>query len=117
MCGLSGEEWAFWAGAEQGGNAPFHVGHDGSLHASNASIKGSISASSISGSSITGSAIQGNDISGGTISGTSISGSTLVAGYVDAAYPYYRVNINSNGVNFRNGSGYLVLSNGIAEHP
>jgi hypothetical protein len=82
------------------------------LHASNASIQGSISASTI-----TGSTIEGNNIKGGTISGTSISGSSLVAGYVDVAYPYYRVNIDSDGVKFRNGSGYLVLYNEIADNP
>lgn len=47
ICSTSGQEWAFWAGASSGGNAPFHVGHDGSLYASKANITGSINASSL----------------------------------------------------------------------
>lgn len=34
ICSTSGQEWAFWAGASSGGNAPFHVGHNGNLYAS-----------------------------------------------------------------------------------
>lgn len=44
ICSTTGQEWAFWAGASSGGNAPFHVGHDGALHASNATIGGIIRA-------------------------------------------------------------------------
>lgn len=44
ICSTSGQEWAFWAGASSGGNAPFHVGHDGSLYAENATIGGIIRA-------------------------------------------------------------------------
>lgn len=47
ICSTSGQEWAFWAGASSGGNAPFHVGHNGSLYASNANITGTINASSL----------------------------------------------------------------------
>lgn len=47
ICSTAGQEWAFWAGASSGGNAPFHVGHDGSLYASKANITGSINASSL----------------------------------------------------------------------
>ena len=47
ICSTSGQEWAFWAGASSGGNAPFHVGHDGSLYASKATITGTINASSL----------------------------------------------------------------------
>lgn len=47
ICSTSGQEWAFWAGASSGGNAPFHVGHDGSLYASKANITGTINASSL----------------------------------------------------------------------
>ena len=42
----SGHDWAFWAGASTGASAPFHVGHDGSLYASKASIEGGITATS-----------------------------------------------------------------------
>ena len=44
ICSTSDQEWAFWAGASSGGNAPFHVGHDGSLYASKATIGGIIRA-------------------------------------------------------------------------
>lgn len=47
ICSTSGQEWAFWAGASRGGNAPFHVGHDGNLYASKANITGTINASSL----------------------------------------------------------------------
>lgn len=47
ICSTSGQEWAFWAGASSGGNAPFHVGHNGGLYASNANITGTINASSL----------------------------------------------------------------------
>lgn len=47
ICSTSGQAWAFWAGASSGGNAPFHVGHDGNLYASKANITGTINASSL----------------------------------------------------------------------
>ena len=47
ICSTTGQEWAFWAGASSGANAPFHVGHDGSLYASKANITGTINASSL----------------------------------------------------------------------
>lgn len=40
----NGHDWAFWAGAETGGNAPFHVGHDGSVIATSATIEGDVKA-------------------------------------------------------------------------
>ena len=39
-------DWAFWAGAENSGSAPFRVGHNGALVATNAAITGSITATS-----------------------------------------------------------------------
>jgi hypothetical protein len=44
ICSTTGQEWAFWAGASSGANAPFHVGHNGSLYAENATIGGIIRA-------------------------------------------------------------------------
>ena len=38
----SGHDYAFWAGASTGESSPFHVGHNGALYASNATITGSI---------------------------------------------------------------------------
>lgn len=80
--GISGDatDWAFWAGSTTGGNAPFHVSHDGWVYASNATITGTITSSTIEGGTITGSTISGNTISGGTISGTTVSGSIFKSG-------------------------------------
>ncbi|WP_195656246.1 tail fiber domain-containing protein [Blautia massiliensis (ex Durand et al. 2017)] len=44
ICSTTGQEWAFWAGASSGANAPFHVGHNGNLYAENATIGGIIRA-------------------------------------------------------------------------
>lgn len=44
ICSTAGQELAFWAGASSGANAPFHVGHNGELYASNATIGGIIRA-------------------------------------------------------------------------
>lgn len=44
ICSTTGQECAFWAGASSGANAPFHVGHNGSLYAENATIGGIIRA-------------------------------------------------------------------------
>ena len=58
----NGADWAFWAGASTGGNAPFHVGHEGNLYATQANISGTIT---------------GSTISGGTIKGTEVIGGSL----------------------------------------
>lgn len=52
--GVYGSRYAFWAGATQDdtGSAPFRVGHEGYLVASNATITGTITSSTISGGSI-----------------------------------------------------------------
>lgn len=74
LSATSGQGWAFWAGSNTAGSAPFRVGHDGSLYATNANITGTIT-----GSTITGGTISGGTISGGAITGTSITnGSAFV---------------------------------------
>lgn len=62
--GLSGNgnDWAFWAGASSGGNAPFHVGHEGNLYATQAYITGTITSSTINGGTINGGVINGSTI-------------------------------------------------------
>lgn len=40
MSGKSGDGWAFWAGSNSSGEAPFRVGHDGNLIASQGSVGG-----------------------------------------------------------------------------
>lgn len=81
----SGGHYAFWAGAgvDNTGNAPFRVGHDGSLYASSATISGSISGSTITGSTIRGNTISGGTISGSAVSGGSVTGSTISGGSID----------------------------------
>lgn len=44
LSGTSGQGWAFWAGSNDSGSAPFRVGHDGSLRATKADIEGIITA-------------------------------------------------------------------------
>lgn len=43
ICGKSGSNWAFWAGGDTSGAAPFHVGHSGELYCSNATLSGTFS--------------------------------------------------------------------------
>ena len=75
MCSNSSVEWAFWAGANAGADAPFHVGHDGSLYATKATITGDITATS---GSFTGTitAEQG-EIGGFTIGQTTLKGTNV----------------------------------------
>ena len=46
ISGKSGEGWAFWAGSNTAGSAPFRVGHEGALYATNAHISGVVTATS-----------------------------------------------------------------------
>ncbi len=68
LSGTSGQGWAFWAGSNDSGSAPFRVGHDGSLNATNAYITGTVAASTVTGSTISGGTVSGSTISGGSIS-------------------------------------------------
>lgn len=40
MCSRQGSAWAFWAGAEDSGRAPFKVGHSGGLYSTSGQIGG-----------------------------------------------------------------------------
>lgn len=44
---LTGYGWAFWAGDDDSSKAPFRVGHDGHLYATNADISGTITSTDI----------------------------------------------------------------------
>lgn len=97
MCGSSGPAYAFWAGSNDSTNAPFRVGHDGSLRATNADITGEIKATkgtfencvitgscTVPASTVQGQLASGNipeisadKISGGTLDGIAISGATI----------------------------------------
>lgn len=46
MSGLAGEGWGFWAGSNNAETAPFKVGHNGTVYASNADITGNVNATS-----------------------------------------------------------------------
>lgn len=52
LSATSGQGWAFWAGSNAAGSAPFRVGHDGKLYATSANITGTITSSTITGTSI-----------------------------------------------------------------
>lgn len=67
LSGTSGQGWAFWAGSNDAGSAPFRVGHDGSFYASSGTISGSMISSGISASNITGGSLSMSRISGGTL--------------------------------------------------
>lgn len=54
MCSTSGQAWAFWAGSEDSGTAPFHVGHNGALYSTSGQIGGwTIGSNTLSASGIT----------------------------------------------------------------
>lgn len=111
----SGGDYAFWAGAAKGNssNAPFRVGHDGSLYASSATISGKITATS---GTIGNCSINSNGnliIPSGHVSGT-FSAGKISGGKLD---------IGANGGYLRVGDGYthpevsglnITGSNGIA---
>lgn len=104
----SGGHYAFWAGAsvDNSGNAPFRVGHDGSLYAASATITGTISGSTITGSTISGNTISGGSVSGTTISGGSIKGTTISGGSVSgSAISGGTINVAKNGGYLRMGAG------------
>lgn len=76
MCGVAGEEYAFWAGADTGHDAPFRVGHGGDLRCSNVRI--------------TGGTIEGVDI---YLSGTQDAQKMIIA-YSGDPYNYHFVNMS-----------------------
>lgn len=125
LSGLSGEGWAFWAGSNTPGNAPFRVGHDGSVVATNANISGTITATSgtfknctitdscsvpastvsgtlesnnipnLSASKITSGTMSGNRISGGTISGSNVDGVSVSGDIITVNSEYGHYDIGS----------------------
>lgn len=100
LSGTSGQGWAFWAGSNDAGSAPFRVGHNGELHASSGSISGSIIGSGISADNISSGSMSAGYISGGTINSSNIN---LNSG---------TVKLRSNGhVEFTNGTGFFSMGN------
>lgn len=92
ICGASGSNWAFWAGSNTSGSAPFHVGHDGSVIATNANITGTITATSgkIANFKISGNYLETTDETAGIGSGTDSGAISFWAGYnkTDGSYKY-----------------------------
>lgn len=100
-----GHDYAFWAGADTGANAPFRVGYDGSFVAAKATIDGEINATS---GIIGGFEINGNKMyNGGNASGyivldgnsTTHGTSTIVmsAGGTDTNHTDAKYKLYSNG--------------------
>lgn len=100
-----GHDYAFWAGADTGANAPFRVGYDGSFVATKATIDGEINATS---GIIGGFEINGNKMyNGGNASGyivldgnsTTHGTSTIVmsAGGTDTNHTDAKYKLYSNG--------------------
>ena len=90
----NGDDWAFWAGSNTGGNAPFHVGHEGNLYATQAYITGTITSSTINGGTINGGVINGSVVNSDSfigdllaIDGTISAKSLQVQDIDNAKYP------------------------------
>lgn len=133
----NGDDWAFWAGANTGGNAPFHVGHEGNLYATQANISGTITGSTISGSifksgtdynphkqNITGLQMQDDMIysygtkNNGIYAVTKISGGTINIGNgADGAGLNWSTHISSSDISLfkQGGTGYFYV--GATEAP
>ena len=54
MSSKSGVQWAFWSGADNAEDAPFHVGHNGALHSTRGTIGGwTINSNTLTGGNMT----------------------------------------------------------------
>ena len=85
----NGTDWAFWAGSNTGGNAPFHVGHEGNLYATQAYITGTITGSTINAGTINGATINSDSFVGDVLAiDGAISAKSLQVQDIDSAkYP------------------------------
>ena len=85
----NGTDWAFWAGSNTGGNAPFHVGHEGNLYATQAYITGTITGSTINAGTINGATINSDSFIGDmlAIDGIISAKSLQVQDIDNAKYP------------------------------
>lgn len=108
LSGTSGQGWAFWAGSNDAGSAPFRVGHDGSFYASSGSISGSIIGSGINADNISSGSLSAGYISGGTLSLATSGGGRVRFGAGTTHMVTTGLNLGYNGVNAgidMNGSG------------
>ena len=83
----SGHDYAFWAGANTGGSAPFKVGHDGSLVATSATITGKVT--------ITGGSVPSTILTG-TIDNARLN-STIVNGAANGSSAKSTLDSKANG--------------------
>ena len=83
----SGHDYAFWAGANTGGSAPFKVGHDGSLVATSATITGNVT--------ITGGSVPSTILTG-TIDNARLN-STIVNGAANGSSAKSTLDSKANG--------------------
>lgn len=118
LSGTSGQGWAFWAGSNDAGNAPFRVGHDGQVHCTNFNATGG----SISGSIIS-SGINASNITGGSLSMSRIKGGTLNVGanggYLRVGVGYTHPEVSglnvTGGFGIKSHSGIVATSFGITD--
>jgi hypothetical protein len=115
LSGTSGQGWAFWAGSNDAGDAPFRVGHDGSLNASRGTIGGiTINSNSITAPDFSlssdGVLTANNANISGTISGSNITsdctitGSIIEGGRIGAQYIQTNSNRLIDGVDILTGA-------------
>lgn len=141
LSGRSGEGWAFWAGSNNSGSAPFRVGHDGSLIATNATISGTITATSgtfrnctitnscsVPASTVSGTLatstipnISASKITSGTLSADRLTGvdasfgrlsGTQIRSGSDMDVQYGYACRGSEGVSFFGGQTYVIVNDG-----
>lgn len=97
LSGTSGQGWAFWAGSNDPGSAPFRVGHNGELHATNADIRGTVTATS------------------GTFNGTiranngNIGGWTINSAGIQGTHGNYSVRLTPDGIGINRGPGWSYV--------
>lgn len=116
---ITPRKWAFWAGTDEAhkDGAPFRVGFDGKLYATDATIRGTIDAESgnIGGWKIGTDklySVSGNGkIEGGTISGSSISAGTITGSdfHIVANNKSYVKLCPTGHVEFTNNAGFFSM--------
>lgn len=113
LSGTSGQGWAFWAGSNDAGSAPFRVGHDGSFYASSGSISGGMVSSGINASNITGGRLSMSRISGGTLN-VGANGGYLRVG-VGYTHPEVSGLNVTGGFGIKSHSGIVATGFGITD--
>lgn len=106
MSGLSGEGYAFWAGSDTPGSAPFRVGHNGALVCSNATITGG----TINGTTIN---LTSNFSSDGTTNPSITLSSTLGSAGYTKMYGNYTVFTHTELIGNSKTYSTIINSDGI----